>query len=236
MALCAGLSACPGGKSGAALQSAKSWPRAPKGYGRAPEEGLALQIKDRRLQLPDGRRCAGSDPGCAAPLAALRGKKLTLEVDASSAMGELSAALQALTEALEEGDQACLLVQDEAGQARCIPFRPFSGDEFSAWLDADQPLGKIRVIMRADGLEVVADRGKVPGPDRFGPSLPPVAGRPDFAGLDRLAASLARRFPDETEAALAASAGISIGQAAQALSLLSGPDASRFKRTYLVYP
>lgn len=150
-------------------------------------------------------------------------------------MADLSAPLGALATALGNGGTACLAAADSKGR-RCIPFRPFSADDFGAWLDAERPLAKLRIVMRADGLEVVTDRGKVPGPDRYGPSLPSIGGRPDFDGLDTAAAKLHARFPDETIAGLAPSPSITVKQAARVLALLNGPQGERFERTFLVYP
>ncbi len=207
----------------------------PDGYGRPFAAGASLSVKDRALVLPGGRRCGLTDVGCAEALAALRGKPLALELDPAMSMADLTVPLSRLAEALEDGATACLAVSDRR-ERRCVAFRPLSGEEFGAWLDADMPAGKLRVVMRADGLEVVADRGKVPGPDRFGPSLPPLAGRPDFEGLDRLLGKLARRFPDENEAALAPSPGLPLRDVGRALGLLSGRGGERFPKAYLVYP
>ena len=207
----------------------------PDGYGVDFQGRVRLTVQDRRLKLPSGQTCLPQEPACARPLESLRGEKLWLELDSSLRMADLSAPLAALGQALKVGDTCCLAVADSKGR-RCVPLRPFSGDEFSAWLDADKPLGKIRVIMRADGLEVVTDRGKVPGPDRFGPSLPSVGTRPDFEALDTVISRIKARFPDEPEAGLAASPSISVAQAARVLALLNGPGGCRFEETFLVYP
>ncbi len=215
---------------------APGWlPKVPEGYGRPFRAGVTLRVQDRRLVLPSGMACLGLESSCAQALARLRGEDLVLELDEALKMADLSAALAALAEALDPGDQACLAAFD-GKERRCVPFRPFSGEDFGAWLDADKPLGKIRIVMRSDGLEVVTDRGKLPGPDRYGPSLPSLAARPDYAGADDAAARLEARFPDEDTAGLVPSASIPVAQAARVLSLLSGPQGERFERTFLVYP
>lgn len=205
------------------------------GYGRPYAAGVSLSVQERALILPGGRRCGLTDVGCAEALAALRGKAIALELDPDLAMADLTVPLSRLSEGLEDRATACLAVSDSR-ERRCIPFRPMSGEEFGAWLDAEKPLGKLRVVMRADGMEVVADRGKVPGPDRFGPSLPTVAGLPDFLGLDPMLGKLARRFPEEDEACLAPSSGLALREVGKALGMLSGPGGERFPRPYLVYP
>jgi hypothetical protein len=207
----------------------------PEGFGQEWDVQATLTVKDRALALPDGRPCRPGEAACAAALQALRGKRLALELDSASRMAELSAPLSTLTSALEDGELVCLAVADSKGR-RCVPFRPFSGEDFGEWLDADKPLGKLRVVMRTDGLEVVTDRGKVPGPDRYGPSLPSLGGKPDYPGLENAARRLADRFPDEDTAGLAPSPSIPVGQVARVLAALSGPEGRRFPRTFLVYP
>jgi hypothetical protein len=209
--------------------------RVPEGYGRPYAADLVLSVKERALLLPGNRACGLTDVGCTQALAALQGRSLALELDPALPMADLSVPLSRLSEALGNDGAACLTVSD-AKELRCLPFRPLSGEQFGAWLDADKPLGKIRVVMRSDGLEVVTDRGKVPGDDRFGPSLPPLAGRPDFEGLDRLLSRVARRFPDEDEAVLAPSPSMRIGEVSRALGAMSGPGGERFPKVFLVYP
>jgi hypothetical protein len=181
--------------------------RVPDGYGRPYSAEVTLSVRDRLLLLPGGRRCGLTDIGCAQALAALRGKAVALELDPALAMADLTMPLSRLSEALEDNATACLAVSDSR-ERRCVAFRPFSG----------------------------ADRGKVPGPDRFGPSLPPIAGRPDFNGLDRTLGRLARRFPEENQAALAPSPGLELRDVGRALGLLSGPGGERFPRAFLVFP
>src|SRR5262249_61362863 len=72
-----------------------------------------------------------------------------------------------------------------------VAFRVALRDEaaFDAWLDDPKP-GKLRVIQRQDGLELVSGIGKLPGPDPNGPTVPVRGGRLDVAttrqGLERL--------------------------------------------------
>ncbi|HEY3444946.1 MAG TPA: hypothetical protein VGK67_01230 [Myxococcales bacterium] len=228
----AGSCACRGSVAGPAPE----WlPKVPEGYGRPFRSGAVLRVQERRLVLPSGQTCLGPESACTKALEELRGKDLVLELDEKLKMADLSAALSAVSEALERGDQACLEAFD-GKERRCIPFRPFSGDDFGAWLDADKPLGKIRIVMRTDGLEVVTDRGKIPGPDRYGPSLPSPGARPDYPGIEDAAAKLKARFRDEDTAGLVPSASIPVAQAVRVLSSLSGPQGERFEKTFLVYP
>ena len=210
-------------------------PSVPDGYGRPWDARAVLSVQEGHLKLPSGQTCLPDEPECSRALQMLRGERLALELDGSRIVAELSAPLAALSLALPAERTACLAVADTKGR-RCVPFRPFSSDDFGAWLDADQPPAKIRVILRADGMEVAIDRGKIPGPDRHGPSLPSLGARPDYQGLDADAAKLKARFPSETEAGLAASPSIPVAQAARILAILSGPGGERFERTFLVYP
>jgi len=203
------------------------------GFGARYEAELVVRMEGGALVLPSGRRCSELAT-CSGELTGLQGKRLAVEMGRGSRLGELSAALALLENVLAPGELACLVVSAQ-GERRCVPFRPFDSEEFGAWLDAPKPPGKFRVVMRADGMEVVADGGKVPGPDRFGPSLPPLEGKPDIAGLDRLVATLRHRFDDE-EAALLPSAAMEARAFIDALAVLSGPDAETFPTTYLVYP
>lgn len=209
--------------------------RVPDGHGVPYAGQPRLTVRERRLVLPDDRVCRPEEPACAAALADLQDGPLAIDLSKDLLMAELSEPLALLARALAPGETACLLVADSASM-RCVPFRPFGSDDFAAWLDASKPLGKVRVILRGDGMEVVARRGKLPGPDRYGPSLPTVAGKPDFDGLERAAAKLAAHFSDEEEAALAPSGATRLEVAARALSSLSGPAGERFGTTYLVYP
>ncbi len=219
----------------AALPADPALTRVPEGYGRPYAADLVLRVKERALLLPGDRACGLTDVGCGQALVALQGRSLALELDPALPMADLTVPFSRLSEALGEEGTVCLTVSD-AKERRCLPFRPFSGEQFGAWLDAEMPPGKLRVVMRSDGFEVVTDRGKVPGSDRFGPSLPPLAGRPDFDGLDRLLGRLARRFPDEDQAVLAPSPSMRAGEVARALGALSGPGGERFPKAFLVYP
>ena len=206
----------------------------PAGYGTTYQGQPRLTVKSRVLALPSGETCSTAE-SCKAALGKLGAVPLALELDKTLVMAELSVALAALDNATPAEQLFCLLVVD-GRSLRCVPFRPFSGEEFGAWLDAEKPIGKIRAVMRSDGIEVVADRGKVPGPDRFGPSLPALEGKPDFEGVEAIFAKLKRRFEDENQAVLAPSPSMRIEWVGKALGLVSGKDAAQFPTTYLVFP
>lgn len=192
-------------------------PEVPSGYGGQWKAEAVATVTERRLVLPPG----DDDP-------------LALEIPATTKMAELSGAFAELQQ--KRGEEPICLAVAAARKRRCISMRPMSGEQFGEWLDAQRPYAKIRLVMRSDGIEVVTDRGKVPGPDRYGPSIPPVEGRPDFASLEEVLRKLASRFPDEEQAVLAPSAGLEMSDVAHALALLHGPGGERFEEVFLVYP
>jgi hypothetical protein len=90
--------------------------------------------------------------------------------------------------------------------------------------------------MRSDGIEVVGAGGKVPGPDRFGPSIVPIEGRPDLARLDDVMRRLKEQVPDEHEVGVLASAATPMDDIARAAAAIAGPAGERFDRVFLVIP
>ncbi len=209
--------------------------RVANSYGTDFQSEVTLRVQDRHLVLPSGKKCQISDLACTPELRKLAGTNVALELNSSLTMGELSEPLAALRTILGGKDTACLVVADSRSR-RCIPFLPFGGDDFSEWLDADKPVGKIRVVMRGDGLEVVADSGKVPGPDRFGPSIPSLGAKPNYDRLDQIMEAMARRFPYENVAGLLPSAGMRVQEVARVMAMINGINASRFGTVILVYP
>ena len=209
--------------------------RIPDSYGIPYDGRTVFQVKEGALRLPSGAACGSSHTACSSVLAPFRGRALALEAERSSTLGDLSPALASLEELEPSNGNICLLAVDSRSR-RCIPFHPLSSSRFSAWLDAEKPAGKLRVIMRSDGIEVVTDRGKVPGPDRFGPSIPPLGGRMDIVTLERTIDKLTARFPNEDEIALAPTALTSVEQVTTALVALARPPGRRALRTLLVYP
>ena len=118
-----------------------------------------------------------------------------------------------------------------------VAFRVELRDEtaFDAWLDDPKP-GKLRVIQRQDGLELVSGIGKLPGPDPNGPTVPVRGGRLDVAttreGLQRLQA----RFK-VSDACLVPSFGTELRAVGTILSAFwSGPEERLFEHVCLVYP
>lgn len=80
--------------------------------------------------------------------------------------------------ALDDAGAHFQLVRRDAAAA----YSPTLRDEaaFNEWIDEPKP-GKLRVIQRADGLELQTNMGKLPGGDPNGPSIPVRGGKLDIA-------------------------------------------------------
>ncbi|HEY2437350.1 MAG TPA: hypothetical protein VGH93_09220 [Solirubrobacteraceae bacterium] len=171
----------------------------------------------------------GADAGVAPLLAAIGKGPALLVPDDATYMAEISPLLAALDDAkvpawiLHPGGAVAFAVElrDEAA--------------FDAWLDEARP-GKVRVIQRQDGLELVSGIGKLPGPDPNGPTVPVRGGHLDIAttreGLRRLQA----RFK-VSEACLVPSFGTELRAVGTVISAFwSGPKEPLFDTVCLVYP
>ena len=106
---------------------------------------------------------------------------------------------------------------------------------FQAWLDEATP-GKIRVIQRADGFELVTNLGKLPGSDPNGPTIPLRGGQLDLhrlrLGLERLRG----RFPDAPDCCFVPSFGMPVADVVRALAAASGgPGDELFQEFCIVY-
>ena len=118
-----------------------------------------------------------------------------------------------------------------------VAFRIVLRDEsaFGRWLDEPKP-GKVRIIQRSDGLELVTNMGKLPGFDPNGPTVPSLAGELDLSLLREGLAKLKERFGSE-ELCVVPSFGSPLQKTAE---LLTGnypaERAPLFKELSLVYP
>lgn len=201
----------------------------PAGHGSPYTPRPLLRIRDRALVLPSGEICPerGPCPG----LQALAGQPLSIEFEASLIVAELSQPLGRIAAILGPSETICLRVA-AAGQARCLDVLPRPSSALGAWMDAERPLAKIRLMVRADGMEVVTSRGKIPGPDRYGPSIPTKDGRHDAALLSQSLARLAAYFPEENDAALLASPQTSAQTVAMVLDALGNASQNQFSKRF----
>ena len=122
------------------------------------------------------------DAGVGQILSALGKHPALLVPDTDTYMAEVAPLLAALDDAHVE---TWIL---HPGGTVAFPVRLRDEAAFDAWLDEPKP-GKLRIIQRQDGLELVSGVGKVLGPDPNGPTVPVRGGHLDIAttreGLDR---------------------------------------------------
>jgi hypothetical protein len=118
-----------------------------------------------------------------------------------------------------------------------VAFRLVLRDEaaFGAWLDEAKP-GRIRIIQRADGLELQTSIGKLPGKDPGGPTIPLRGGALDIALLREALQKLKGRFGTE-ELCVVPSFGTELAKTAHVLSGdYSAMGEPIFRELCLVYP
>jgi hypothetical protein len=108
--------------------------------------------------------------------------------------------------------------------------------QFERWLKEPKP-GKIRVIQRADGLELQTSVGKMAGVDPNGPTVPTRGGQLDIARLRRGLERLKERFSNAPDSCLVPSYGTELRSIARALSgYYRGQGERIFDELCLVYP
>jgi hypothetical protein len=202
----------------------------------APVWGAPLPASAVRVTFGAGEVRAGSsvaslraDAGVTLVLSAIGKGPALLVPDDTTYMAEIAPLLASLDEA-----KVPTWVLHPGGS---VAFRVELRDEatFDAWLDDSKP-GKLRVVQRQDGLELVSGIGKLPGPDPNGPTVPVRGGRLDIAtareGLERLRA----RF-HAADACLVPSFGTELRAVGTVLSAFwSGPKEPLFDTVCLVYP
>lgn len=135
---------------------------------------------------------------------------------------------------LDDAEAEVWLAHPEAGIAVRLELR----DEvaFRAWLDEPVP-GKVRVIHRQDGFEVMTNLGKLPGGDPNGPTVPVRGGQLDLTTLQRGLQRVRQRFPEAPDVCFVPSFGIELSQTARSLVVdFAASDAPIFPSVCLVYP
>ena len=107
---------------------------------------------------------------------------------------------------------------------------------FQAWLD-EPVAGKLRVIHRADGFELQTNLGKLPGPDKNGPTVPVRGGKMDLSTLHRGLEKISGRFKGAPDVCFVPSFGTELEKIARAMSVnYVSPESAYFPETCLVYP
>ena len=202
----------------------------------SPVRGAPLPAGAVRVTFGAGEVRAGSsvaslraDAGVTSVLSAIGKGPALLVPDDTTYMAEIAPLLAALDDA-----RVPTWVLHPDGS---VAFRVELRDEaaFDAWLDDSKP-GKLRIVQRQDGLELVSGIGKLPGPDPNGPTVPVRGGRLDIAtareGLQRLQA----RF-HVADACLVPSFGTELRAVGTVLSAFwSGPKEPLFDTLCVVYP
>lgn len=112
----------------------------------------------------------------------------------------------------------------------------FDEPAYQHWIDLPEP-GRLRVVMRGDGYELATSVGKLPGPDRNGPSVPLRQGRHDLGRLRLGLEALLDRFTTEDMICWVPSFGMELATVARSLAATYEDDGDPlFKRQCLVFP
>ena len=93
----------------------------------------------------------------------------------------------------------------------------FDEPAYQHWIDLPEP-GRLRVVMRGDGYELATSVGKLPGPDRNGPSVPLRQGRHDLGRLRLAFEALLDRFSTEDMVCWVPSFGMELQTVARSLA------------------
>ncbi|MGZ3447316.1 MAG: hypothetical protein ACXU88_16650 [Myxococcaceae bacterium] len=169
------------------------------------------------------------DAGVAPLLAAIGRAPALLVPDDTTYVVELAPLLAAL----EDAHVATWILHGSGAVAFPVTLR--DEREFDAWLDEPKP-GKLRIIQRQDGLELVSAIGKIPGPDPNGPTVPLRGGRLDVGTTREGLQKMQLRF-HAPDACLVPSFGTELRAVATVLSAFwGGPAEPLFETVCLVYP
>jgi len=204
-------------------------PPAPVWGGHLPANAVRVTFIPGQAQVGPTTASLDPDAGVGQILSALGKHPALLVPGADTYMAEVAPLLAALDDAHVE---TWILYP---GGTVAFPVQLRDEAAFDAWLDEPKP-GKIRIIQRQDGLELVSGVGKVLGPDPNGPTVPVRGGHLDVAttreGLERLQSRF--HAPD---ACLVPSFGTELRAAATVLSaFFSGQNELLFEQVCLVYP
>ncbi len=197
----------------------------------APLPAGAVRVTFRKGQAQAGASVVslGADAGVSVLLGPIGKGPVLLVPDDEVYMAELAPLLAALDDA-----KVPTWILHPGG---AVAFQVDLRDEpaFDAWLDEPKP-GKIRIIQRQDGLELVSGIGKLPGTDPNGPTVPVRGGRLDVATTREGLQRLEKRF-HAPDACLVPSFGTELRAVGTVLSAFwSGPKDPLFERVCLVYP
>jgi len=193
-----------------------------------PTAGVRVVLRDEEIRVGPARFLPGADGGMRPVLEAAGRGPVLLVAEGDTYLAQVAPLLAALDDA-----HVPVWLVHEAGVA--FPLHLRDERAFDAWLDEPKP-GKIRVVQRQDGLELVSGVGKLPGPDPNGPTVPVRGGRLDIATARQGLSRLQQRFHAE-DACLVPSFGTELRAVATALTAFwVGPKEPLFTEVCLVYP
>jgi hypothetical protein len=162
--------------------------------------------------------------------AALAAKKVLLVALGDTYLAQVTGLLAAL-----DDDGAEVWLKHPEG-AFAYPVKLRDEKAWQEWIDEPVP-GKLRVIQRADGLELQTNMGKLPGFDPNGPSVPVRGGRMDLPTLRKGLLRVRSRFKDALDVCFVPSMGMGLDDVFAALAAnWPSADAPIFKEVCLVYP
>jgi hypothetical protein len=197
--------------------------------------GEPLPAGAARVELQGGEARLGGqahrveDPTQRARLLAAAGGRVLLVPDAETYLAQAAPLLAAL----EDGKVETWLAHPSGRVAFRLTLR--DEPEFNAWLEQPVP-GKVRIVQRADGLELVTNLGKVPGGDPNGPSLPLRGGQLDVAAARAGLEKVQKRF-EAPDLCVLPSFGTELAQVAEVLSAtFRAAGEGIFPERCLVYP
>ncbi|RKH33886.1 hypothetical protein D7Y13_04755 [Corallococcus praedator] len=196
-----------------------------------PEDVLRLEMSGDAVRLGAESFVPASEVDAARLAQRVGGKGVLLVIgDADTFLAQVSELLAVL----QTKAASVWLQHPDAPVAYRVVLRDEDG--FRAWLQEVAP-GKLRIIQRADGFELTTSVGKLPGPDRNGPTVPVRGGRQDIATLRRELARLKGRFTTSDDLCLVPSFGTEVAQVARALGgTYVAPEEPLFDTLCLVYP
>lgn len=139
-------------------------------------------------------------------------RRVLLELDEETYLAQVAP----LLEVLDDSGAELFVRHPKAPVAYRVTLRDET--RFAQWLGEPKP-GKLRIVQRADGLELTTNVGKLPGPDANGPSIPTRGGKLDIATLRLSLEKVKGRFGAKaTEVCLLPSYGTELSKVADVLS------------------
>ncbi|MEN9797031.1 MAG: hypothetical protein RL653_727 [Pseudomonadota bacterium] len=194
----------------------------PAGAVRAVLEGSLARVGEKPYALEDA--------SARGALVTAVGKRVLLAPDADTFVAQVSGLLAAL----DDADVETWLLHPGGAVAYRLVLRDEAA--FNAWLEEPVP-GKVRIIQRADGLELSTNMGKVVGRDPNGPSIPVRGGKLDVAAERAGLEKIQERFKGAPDLCVMPSYGTELAKVATVMSgTFRAEGEGIFAERCLVYP